>query len=59
MLYVYKNYDRKEKEIEKETRFVVHSTGAAVEWQINNWSLLSYDRDLLSKKFCVSSSVLF
>lgn len=40
----------------KRVRFVVHSVGVSFEWQIDNWSLLSYDWALLSRYFCVHSS---
>lgn len=43
----------------KRVRFVVHSVGVAFEWQIDNWSLLSYDWALLSRYFCVHSSISF
>ena len=36
--------------IRREARFIVHSACVAVEWQIDNWSLLSYDWGPLSKR---------
>lgn len=43
----------------KRVRFVVHSVGVAFEWQIDNWSLLSYDWALLSRYSRVHSSISF